>query len=126
MVLIYFTVLTLVSGWSFAKFQFFDFWYFIVALSGGFGIQVGLYFYMKNLIHDRNKKIIVVSGTTSTMAMISCCTHYLVNILPVFAVSGVAAFVAQYQIELFWIGLGFNAIGIIYMSRKVLKIARHT
>ena len=35
----YFLILTLVSGWGFTQEQFFDFWYFIVSLAVGFGIQ---------------------------------------------------------------------------------------
>jgi P-type Cu+ transporter len=39
---VYFLVLTVVSGWEFTLIQFFDFWYFIITLAGGFGIQLGL------------------------------------------------------------------------------------
>ncbi len=47
---IYFAILSLVSGWSFAKDQFSLFWYFIVSLAIGFGIQIALYAYLKELI----------------------------------------------------------------------------
>jgi len=49
---IYFAALTLVSGWSFVLIQFSDFWYFIVALAAGFGIQIGLYSYLKQLVQN--------------------------------------------------------------------------
>ncbi len=82
---IYFAILTLVSGWDFALSQFSEFWYFIVSLAIGFGIQLGLYSYLRTAIRGRDGygKVVAVSGTTSTAAMISCCSHYLVNILPV-------------------------------------------
>ena len=120
---IYFAILSLVSGWNFAKDQFFLFWYFIVSLAVGFGVQVGLYVYLKNLVQGEKdgKKIVGITGTTSTTAMISCCAHYLVNLLPIIGVAGVATFVAQYQREFFWIGLLFNLGGIVFMASKIIK-----
>lgn len=47
---LYFSVLTLVSGWDFARVQFSEFWYFVTALSAGFSLQVGLYVYLKSSI----------------------------------------------------------------------------
>jgi hypothetical protein len=37
---VYFAALTLVSGWAFTIEQFGQFWYYIVALAAGFGLQV--------------------------------------------------------------------------------------
>lgn len=120
---VYFVVLSSVSGWDFAKDQFFTFWYFIVSLAVGFGIQIGLYTHLKNLIKggQGSGKILGVTGTTSTAAMISCCTHYLVNLLPILGVVGVVTFIAQYQTQLFWVGLLFNLGGIVYIANKILK-----
>ena len=39
---VYFSILSLVSGWGFAKDQFSLFWYFIASLAVGFGIQIVL------------------------------------------------------------------------------------
>lgn len=47
MLAIYFGVVSLIPGTSFALEQFTKFWYFIVALALGFGIQVGLYIYLR-------------------------------------------------------------------------------
>lgn len=120
---IYFVVLTLVSGWGFAQIQFGTYWYFIVSLAIGFGIQVGLYSYLRSIIRGEHGegKILGVTGATSTAAMISCCTHYLVNLLPILGVAGVVTFAAQYQVELFWAGLLFNLGGILYISNIILK-----
>ncbi|KKU11885.1 MAG: hypothetical protein UX17_C0065G0002 [Parcubacteria group bacterium GW2011_GWC2_45_7] len=120
---LYFTLLTLISGWPFARGQFFEFWYFIVSLALGFGIQVGLYTYLKNSLHNRVRAsgVLAVSGTTSTGAMISCCAHYLVNILPILGVTGLVSLVGQYQIQLFWVGLLSNIAGIAYITGKLLK-----
>jgi len=123
---VYFLILTAVSGWEFTVSQFFDFWYFIVSLSAGFGIQMGLFTYLRNAVRGMGMsgKVVAVSGTTSTAAMISCCAHYLTNILPVLGAAGLVALVAQYQIELFWFGLASNLAGIFYMGNRVFKFRR--
>lgn len=124
---VYFIVLTLVSGWDFARTQFASFWYFVLALTIGFGIQIGLYAYLKRITRHTNLsgKVVTVSGATSTGAMISCCAHYLTNVLPVLGATGVVVLVAQYQVELFWVGLAFNLAGMLYVGRKVMAASRH-
>ena len=121
---LYFAVLTLISGWNFTLNQFLEFWYFIVSLSVGFGVQIGLYVYLKNLVQQKHvpAKTVLASGATSTVAMISCCAHYLANLVPILGVVGMVTFIAQYQIELFWIGIFFNLAGIIYMVRRIRKV----
>lgn len=120
---LYFAVLASVSGWGFAMDQFFAFWYFIVSLAIGFGAQIGLYVYLRNSIRNGqgSGRVLGVTGATSTATMISCCTHYLANLLPVLGVAGVVTFVAQYQVELFWVGLLFNCAGIAYMVHRIIK-----
>ena len=56
-------------------------------------------------------------------AMISCCSHYLANILPIIGVAGFIASVSQYQVELFWFGLVSNALGVAYMTNKVITFS---
>lgn len=121
---VYFAVLSLVSGWNFAASQFTEFWYFIATLALGFGVQIGLYAYLKRSLHHGNAsgKIIAATGTTSTAAMISCCTHYLVNILPVLGATGIATIAAQYQVKLFWVGIAFNLLGIAFIARRIIKV----
>jgi Cu+-exporting ATPase len=123
---IYFGVLTPVSGWSFTLSQFAEFWPYIVTLALGFGAQVGLFLYLKQLSvhHHHAHHMIAASGTTSTAAMLACCTHYLANILPVLGAVGAVSLVAQYQLELFWIGLAFNAAGLAYIGHQVLLARR--
>jgi Cu+-exporting ATPase len=126
MLAIYFSIVGVISGWSFTLEQFEKFWYFILTLALGFGIQVGLYTYLKNLVgqHGASRKVVAVSGTTSTAAMVSCCAHYLVNILPILGVTGFLTVVAQYQIELFWLGLAFNTAGILYIVPKIINATK--
>lgn len=121
---VYFAVLTLISGSGFAADEFSRFWYYVFSLAFGFGIQVGLYTYLKQLIHRRDisGKMMAITGTTSTASMISCCAHYLVNILPVLGATGIATIAVQYQVQFFWLGLLFNLLGIGIMASRIIKI----
>ncbi len=121
---VYFAVLTLISGWDFATSQFVQFWYFITTLALGFGIQIGLYTYLKSFLHrgDVSGKVAATTGVTSTTAMISCCAHYLVNILPILGVTGRATSAAQYQVKFFWVGIAFNLLGIVFIARRLVKV----
>lgn len=123
MLAVYFAVVGLISGLDFTLAQFARFWPFLIPLALGFGIQIGLYTYLRALIGraDTSGRVVAVSGTTSTAAMVSCCAHYLANVLPMLGVAGFLTLVAQYQIELFWVGLLFNLAGILYISPKVIK-----
>jgi P-type Cu+ transporter len=123
---IYSGVLSFISGWDFAVSQFATFWYFVLPLAIGFGLQVGLFVYLRQLaIHDYGGKVVAASGATSTGAMISCCAHYLANILPVIGAAGIVTAIAEYQVELFWLGLAFNGAGVGYITSKVVAARTH-
>ena len=115
---LYVGVLTALSGLDFTISQFNEFWPFIVALASGFGIQVGLFLRLRQLtaIHHYANHIVAASGTTSTVAMLACCTHYLANVLPILGAVGLVSMVAQYQVQLLWIGLIFNAAGLAFIT----------
>lgn len=126
LLLVYFVAVGLLSGRDYALEQFAGYWVFLVGLAAGFGVQVGLYAYLRRLVAASSapRKVVAISGTTSTAAMISCCAHYLVNILPVLGATGLVTIAAQYQVEFFWVGLAFNLAGIAYILPKVLQAVR--
>lgn len=119
---VYFAALTLVSGWEFTAGEFSRYWYFILALAAGFGLQVALFARLRTLVGKSKDSggVIAASGTTSTAAMVSCCAHYLVNVAPVLGATGLVAFAAQFQVELFWVGLAFSAAGVAFVANRVL------
>ncbi len=129
LLLAYFVIVTAVSGFTFALSQFSSYWYFLVSLVAGFGIQIGLYSYLKQLVQNSSMamggKTVAVTGTTSTLSMISCCAHYLANIVPVLGIAGALTIVAQYQVEIFWAGLAFNIFGIAFISSKIVTFKKH-
>jgi len=123
---IYFGALTLFSGWSATVSQFSAYWYFIVALAAGFGLQVALFVRLRRIVTGARDtgSMLAASGTTSTAAMVSCCAHYLVNIAPVLGISGLVSVATQYQTEFFWVGLAFNAAGIAFIASRLLQAQR--
>ena len=123
MLALYFLAVGAISGWPFATSQFILYWYFIISLAVGFGVQIGLYNYLNQLVAGGQGagRVLGITGTTSTVAMVSCCAHYLVNILPILGTVGLVTFIAQYQIQFFWVGLAFNIAGIVYMVYKITK-----
>lgn len=121
LLLVYFVITSAVSGFSFAVSQFEKYWFFLITLALGFGVQVGLYNHLKQKVKV-SPGVVGATGATSTAAMVSCCSHYLVNLLPILGTVGIVTFISQYQIELFWVGIIFNLAGIVYMLRLNFKI----
>lgn len=98
--------------------------YFVAAIAAGFGIQTGLYAYVRLAIADakaaRSSGAIAAAGTgTSTTAMVVCCAHHVVDVLPLVGLSGAAIFLNDYRIPIMVVGLGVNAAGIVAMLRVV-------
>ena len=122
---VYGLITGVVSGPRFVQEQFIAYWYFITALAAGFGLPGGLYIRLKELVMRGHGGGVVlgVTGTTSTAAMVSCCAHYLANILPILGVAGVVTFVAEYQAELFWVGIIFNIGGVLYIVNRIFRIS---
>jgi Cu+-exporting ATPase len=123
---LYLGVLTLISGWSFALEQFSQFRFYIVALAAGFGAQVALFMRLRALVARAKEAgtVVAASGSTSAAAMASCCAHYLANVAPVLGATGLVAFAAQFQVELFWAGLVFNLAAIAYVANKLFHASR--
>ncbi|MEA5009055.1 hypothetical protein [Clostridium tyrobutyricum] len=115
LLLVYFLILTFANSFDHAVQQFFQIWYWILILAAGFGTQVGLYFYIR---YSKKIKIteatseMTASGGTSVLSMIACCSHHLVDILPLLGLSAASAFLVKYQISFLLIGVFSNLIGI--------------
>jgi len=118
---LFFSLITLISDWGFARTQFSEFWYFILPLSAGFGVQVGLYLRIRDAVRS------AASGRKSASfpSIGDMPGRSTVNILPIIGISGLASFAAQYQIELFWFGLILNFLGVVYLWRKWNLFRKH-
>jgi len=122
---VYFLLVSAISGPTFALSQFVRFWYFFLALSAGFGFQVGLYQRLKERLREKDdgKRVVAATGGTTTIAMVSCCSHYLVNVLPILGAVGIVTLISQYQVELFWVGIVANLFGSLYLISRLRKIS---
>jgi Cu+-exporting ATPase len=125
LLVVYFAALMAVSGWEFTVAQFQDYWSYIVALGAGFGVQVAMFSRLRQVVRSAGPRaVMATTGTTSTAAMVSCCAHYLASAAPVLGATGLVTFAAHYQVELFWVGLAFNAAGIAYIGRNLFNAKR--
>lgn len=93
-------------------------WYWVVLLSAGFGLQLGLFVHIRQTIRQRltaAKAELAASGAVSTGSMVACCSHGLVTLLPFLGVSAAAAFLARYQMSFLLLGLFSNLLGVTVM-----------
>ncbi|MDO9545583.1 MAG: hypothetical protein Q7J07_02395 [Pelolinea sp.] len=56
--------------------------------------------------------IMGAGGSTSLVAMVACCAHHAVDVLPFLGLTIAATFLAKYQTIFMLISIGLNIIGI--------------
>ncbi len=106
------------QSWS-APLQFMqDRWYLVLPLIVGFAAQAGLFRAIH--LHTRHGGGIVTatSGGVSSGTMLACCMHNLVLLFPVLGVSGLAAFFAAYQTQVFLVSIFVAYLGVGFMLWK--------
>ncbi|MBI3964991.1 MAG: hypothetical protein HY329_05085 [Chloroflexi bacterium] len=125
LLIFYLTIITLAQGWGHAVEQFATDAWFIGAIMGGFGTQIGLFTYLRSLhVHMATGGVATSTGT-STAAMLACCAHHLADILPIVGVSGAAIFLNAYKTPLLWLGIVMNLAGLAYLLWQLSKSRRH-
>jgi len=117
-------------------FNFTELWYLIVGIIMGFGVQIGLWVYVKNCgaphhhpdiasgdagQADHGAAMSSSSGVVSGVGMVACCAHHLADVLPILGISGAAIFLTQYQRPFLVLGLSINLLGIAYMVHLLQK-----
>ncbi len=119
----YISVLTIFQSYGFALYEFKRLWIWIVPLAIGFGTQIGLYTSIK---HDATMNHgVAASGTISGGSMVVCCSHYLLNIIPLIGITGLTAFssfLMTYQKVFFSIGILSSIVGITMMLNHKRKM----
>ncbi|PJA38677.1 hypothetical protein CO180_03015, partial [candidate division WWE3 bacterium CG_4_9_14_3_um_filter_41_6] len=118
----YYLLLYAVTGdprHPFTQFTLFQPWMSFLII--GFGIQMGLYWLMRKGVRFKlvQKKDSQMAAGTSTavsgMAMVACCAHHAVDLLPILGLSAAALFLSEYQEQLLIFGVVTNLIGISMM-----------
>lgn len=124
LLIIYFGILAWVNSFSHALEQFSQMWYWILILVTGFGIQLGLYSYVRFNIRQKASGAtaeIVAAGGISTGSMIACCAHHITDVLPIIGLSAAAVFLVKYQLPFILLGIFSNIVGITMMLHIIQK-----
>ena len=124
LLLVYVGIITLAGGIEHALDQIADLWYWVVALAAGFGIQAGLFSFIRKGLHERRATTtasVATSGGVSASSMAACCAHHLADVLPILGLSGLAAFLVSYQVLFIVIGVLSNVVGITIMLESIQR-----
>lgn len=114
------TMRVLAGSWDAAWWQFRQLWYLMVPLAIGFGVQIGLFSYIRSLAKQRiSKGMMAASSATSTIGMIACCAHHAVDIVPLLGISALSLWLTVYQKQLLLIGIISNLAGIFYLIKTI-------
>ena len=100
---------------------------FVGFIAAGFGTQIALFVELRTVDrrHRAAATAVTVAGTgTSAAAMLACCAHHLVDLLPLVGLSAAAVFLNAYKTPLFLVGIGMNVIGIVVIARQLQRARR--
>lgn len=125
---LYLGIVTLAESWSHAVDLLREDGLFVLPIIAGFGVQVGLYDYMRRGLHLRGLGRVGAftgaRGGTSTLAMVACCAHHMADVLPIVGISAAAVLLAEYKVWFMAVGLATTLFGIVTMSRSVRRERR--
>ena len=99
---------------------------FVGLIAVGYGTQVDLFAELRTV--DRRHRAaagVTAAGTgTSAAAMLACCAHHLVDLLPLLGLSAAAVFLNAYKTPLFLVAIAMNVIGIVVIARQLRRARR--
>ena len=120
----YLGVIILAQDWAHAIQQLAEDRWYVGAIAGGFGTQIGLFMYLRGMRIRAAAGGVAASTGTSTAAMLACCAHHLVDVAPILGLSRTVIFLNAYKMPLLWLGIAINLIGIAYLLRKIRQQRR--
>jgi len=100
---------------------------FVLAIALGFGVQVGLFAEL-HATHARGRRtgaLTAAGAGAGAAAMLACCSHHLVDVLPLVGLSAATVVLNDYRAPLLAISLGMNALGIAVIGRQLVVARRH-
>ncbi len=121
---VYLGIITLAQDWTHALAQTTELWYWVLALAGGFGVQAGLFSFIRQGIRQRRAAAtgsVAASGSVSAGSMAACCAHHLTDVLPLLGLSGMAIFLVRYQLFFIVVGVLSNIVGITLMLETIQR-----
>lgn len=123
---VYAVTLGLLQGFEHTIEQTAKIWYWLFFLSMGFGIQIGLFSFLRQKLREKKTAetaSAATSGTVSAGSMVACCAHHLTEVLPLIGLSSLTIFLAKYQTFFMITGIIANIIGIIIMLDAIQRLA---
>ena len=127
LLLFYSIIMLLSNSVKLALLQFYDIWYWILILMSGFGTQVGLFVYLREIHRQKMQNLaaanasVTGSAAISGTSMVACCAHHLTDLLPIIGFSAFALFLNKYQTVFILVGVFSNMIGVLIMARMLQK-----
>ena len=121
LLLVYLGIITLAQGVNHAIEQLAADALFVGLIALGFGTQIALFVELRAVDRrHRASAAVTAAGTgTSAAAMLACCAHHLVDLLPLVGLSAAAVFLNAYKTPLFLAGIAMNLVGILVIARRL-------
>ena len=96
-------------------------WYLIAPLMVGFGVQVAVIGELRRRrrLHAINAGVGVGGAGASTVGMVACCAHHIVELAPFLGASAAATFLVAWKIPIVLVGLAANVAGIVFGMRTL-------
>ena len=123
---IYLGIISLAQGVEHAFEQLATDALFVGLIAAGFGTQIALFVELRAVDrrHRAAADVTAASTGTSAAAMLACCAHHLVDLLPLVGLSAAAVFLDAYKTPLFLVGITMNVIGIGVIARQLQRAKR--
>lgn len=132
---LYLTILSLLQSPAHAFEQLGQDWIWVGLVSVGFGTQIGLYAYLRQIIQAMKlagaTALTGAATGTSTLGMVACCAHHVTDIAPLLGLtgasglSGIVTFLGAYKIPFIIFGLLVNLVGIVVSLRTIRRQRAH-
>lgn len=121
LLVVYLGIITIAQGLDHAIEQMAADAVFVGLIALGFGTQISLFVELRAVDrHHRASAAVTAAGTgTSAAAMLACCAHHLVDLLPLVGLSAAAVFLNAYKTPLFLVGIAMNVVGIVVIARRL-------
>src|SRR3990172_2268669 len=120
----YLGTVTWAQGWEHAVDLLKQDVWFVLPITAGFALQVGLFLYMRALHAASSVTAAVAAGSPgmSGSAVLACCAHHLNDVLPVIGVSGAAVFLNEVKTPLAVLGIAMNLTGVGFMLHWLSRL----
>ncbi len=120
LVTLHLIIVSLFQGVNYAISRFVELWYLMTPLVIGFGIQFGLFTYIRNFM-KMSSGTTSACGSISTTSMIACCAHHVTDVIPFLGASALGLFLLEYQPVFLILGIVSNIAGITVMTNLAKK-----